>query len=128
MLPKRAFRQRKEGYIKKLEEQVKEFESMEQGYRSLQNENYQLREYILTLQSRLLESQPDVPPAPPHISLSHQQPLPPTATDGESSSTEQRLRRELLQHDSKTLDRGEEKRASYRNERPQSPGVLTSAA
>lgn len=66
----RAFRQRKEGYIKKLEEQVKEFGTMEQNYRSLQNENYQLREYILNLQSRLLENQSDIPPPPLHVNLS----------------------------------------------------------
>jgi len=65
----RAFRQRKEGYIKKLEEQVKDFQNMEQNYRALQNENYQLREYILNLQSRLLDSSTDVPPAPSHINL-----------------------------------------------------------
>ncbi|KAK4553537.1 hypothetical protein LTR86_009333 [Recurvomyces mirabilis] len=65
----RAFRQRKEGYIKKLEEQVKEFQNMESNYRSLQNENYQLREYILSLQSRLLESSSDIPPAPAQVSL-----------------------------------------------------------
>jgi len=66
----RAFRQRKEGYIKKLEEQVKEFQTMEQAYRGLQTENYQLREYILNLQSRLLDTHADIPPAPPHINLS----------------------------------------------------------
>ncbi|KAK3117083.1 hypothetical protein LTR53_001888 [Teratosphaeriaceae sp. CCFEE 6253] len=65
----RAFRQRKEGYIKKLEEQVKEFQNMEQNYRTLQSENYQLREYILNLQSRLLESSSDIPPAPAHVDL-----------------------------------------------------------
>ncbi|EME88521.1 uncharacterized protein MYCFIDRAFT_89211 [Pseudocercospora fijiensis CIRAD86] len=66
----RAFRQRKEGYIKKLEEQVKEFQTMDQNYKTLQNENYQLREYILGLQSRLLENQADFPPAPSHVNLS----------------------------------------------------------
>lgn len=65
----RAFRQRKEGYIKKLEEQVREFQTMEQNYRALQNENYQLREYILNLQSRLLETQSEYPPAPSSINL-----------------------------------------------------------
>ncbi|KAI7564315.1 hypothetical protein KC346_g21555, partial [Hortaea werneckii] len=59
-----------EGYIKKLEEQVKDFQNMEQNFRSLQNENYQLREYILNLQSRLLETQSDIPPAPSHVNLS----------------------------------------------------------
>jgi hypothetical protein len=68
-LPQRAFRQRKEGYIKKLEEQVKEFQTMETNYKALQNENYQLREYILALQSRLLENQSDFPPAPAHANL-----------------------------------------------------------
>ena len=43
---------------------------MEQNFRSLQNENYQLREYILNLQSRLLETQSDIPPAPSHVNLS----------------------------------------------------------
>ena len=92
---KRAFRQRKEGYIKKLEEQVKEFQTMEQNFRALQNENYQLREYILNLQSRLLENQSDFPPAPSHINL-------PSATHGasgsaadSSSAVEQQLRREM---------------------------------
>ncbi|KAM3421720.1 hypothetical protein BST61_g2102 [Cercospora zeina] len=66
----RAFRQRKEGYIKKLEEQVKDFQSMEYNFKALQNENYQLREYILTLQSKLLENQADFPPAPTHANLS----------------------------------------------------------
>lgn len=67
--PQRAFRQRKEGYIKKLEEQVKDYQNMETNYRALQNENYQLREYILNLQSRLLESDSSFPPAPSHINL-----------------------------------------------------------
>nr|POE89743.1 putative transcription factor kapc [Quercus suber] len=65
----RAFRQRKEGYIKKLEEQVKDLENMESGYRALQNENYQLREYILSLQSRILETSSEFPAAPSHINL-----------------------------------------------------------
>ncbi|KAM0721249.1 hypothetical protein Q7P37_003537 [Cladosporium fusiforme] len=51
----RAFRQRKEGYIRELEEKVKQFESMENDFRGLQEENHQLREYILNLQSQLLE-------------------------------------------------------------------------
>jgi hypothetical protein len=94
----RAFRQRKEGYIKKLEEQVKDFQTMEQNFRALQNENYQLREYILNLQSRLLENQTELPPPPSHIHL-------PTGGHGgsgvsgePSSAVEQQLRREM-QHD-----------------------------
>ncbi|THC99176.1 hypothetical protein EYZ11_001351 [Aspergillus tanneri] len=66
----RAFRQRKESYIRKLEEQVKEFDRMSDGYKALQTENYQLREYIINLQSRLLDSQGEVPELPGNIDLS----------------------------------------------------------
>ncbi|KAI9372338.1 hypothetical protein BJX61DRAFT_453675 [Aspergillus egyptiacus] len=65
----RAFRQRKETYIRKLEEQVKEYEVMSQEFKSLQAENYQLREYIINLQSRLLDSQGEVPELPGNIDL-----------------------------------------------------------
>jgi hypothetical protein len=62
----RAFRQRKEGYIKKLEEQVRDFTAMQESYKQIQTENYQLRDYIINLQSRLIESQGEdaVPPPP----------------------------------------------------------------
>ncbi|KAL3463566.1 hypothetical protein BJX64DRAFT_116633 [Aspergillus heterothallicus] len=66
----RAFRQRKESYIRKLEEQVKEYEVMSQEFKALQGENYQLREYIINLQSRLLDSQGEVPELPGNIDLS----------------------------------------------------------
>lgn len=91
----RAFRQRKEGYIKKLEEQVKDFQNMEHNYKTLQNENYQLREYILSLQSRLLENQADFPPPPSHVNLSSG-PTASAATAPESPySAEQQLRRDM---------------------------------
>ncbi|KAL1588998.1 hypothetical protein WHR41_02077 [Cladosporium halotolerans] len=61
----RAFRQRKEGYIRELEEKVKQFESMETNFRSLQEENHQLREYILGLQSQLLEHGREPPSSAP---------------------------------------------------------------
>ncbi|KAK0665892.1 putative transcription factor kapC [Cercophora samala] len=67
----RAFRQRKEGYIKKLEQQVQEFNQMEESFKAMQAENFQLREYIVHLQSRLLESQGNYPPPPDNISLAH---------------------------------------------------------
>ncbi|KAK4644440.1 hypothetical protein QC761_304790 [Podospora bellae-mahoneyi] len=67
----RAFRQRKEGYIKKLEQQVAEFNQMEESVKAMQAENFQLREYIIHLQSRLLESQGNFPPPPENISLAH---------------------------------------------------------
>ncbi|KAL1610221.1 hypothetical protein SLS60_001886 [Paraconiothyrium brasiliense] len=66
----RAFRQRKEEYIKQLKDQVKEFEQLCELYKTLQTENYQLRDYIINLQSRLLETQGEVPPAPAGVDLS----------------------------------------------------------
>ncbi|KFA67829.1 hypothetical protein S40285_06955 [Stachybotrys chlorohalonatus IBT 40285] len=74
----RAFRQRKEGYIKKLEQQVREFLEMEQSYKTLQTENYALREYVIHLQSRLLDAQGEFPQPPPNVNLSQ----PPNAPAG----------------------------------------------
>ncbi|KAG8627511.1 hypothetical protein KVT40_004994 [Elsinoe batatas] len=67
----RAFRQRKEAYIGKLEKQVKDYGAMEEDFKILQNENYQLREYILALQTRILDSSDELPPPPPRIHLVH---------------------------------------------------------
>jgi len=69
----RAFRQRKEGYIKKLEEQVRDLHSLEDNFKAVQAENYSLREYIIHLQSRLIESQGEYPQPPPNVNLSHPQ-------------------------------------------------------
>ena len=63
----RAFRQRKEGYIKKLEEQVRDYQVLSENFKAVQGENYQLRDYIINLQSRLLESQGEVPPPPSNV-------------------------------------------------------------
>lgn len=63
----RAFRQRKEGYIKKLEEQVRDYGLLTENFKNVQAENYQLRDYIISLQSRLLESQGEVPPPPNNV-------------------------------------------------------------
>ncbi|KAK5083618.1 hypothetical protein LTR64_002548 [Lithohypha guttulata] len=63
----RAFRQRKEGYIKKLEEQVRDYQVLSDNFKTVQAENYQLRDYIINLQSRLLESQHEVPPPPSSV-------------------------------------------------------------
>jgi hypothetical protein len=63
----RAFRQRKEGYIKKLEEQVRDYQILSENFKAVQAENYQLRDYIINLQSRLLESQGEVPPPPSNV-------------------------------------------------------------
>lgn len=75
---------------------------MEQNYRTLQNENFQLREYILNLQSRLLETQSDVPPAPLHIGLSSSGAAALAAGGGgagarPSSTGDQRLHRDVPQ-------------------------------
>lgn len=71
-LQKRAFRQRKEGHIKLLEEQVKNYKTLSDDYKAVQNENYQLRDYIINLQSRLLESQGEYPQPPFNIEIDHQ--------------------------------------------------------
>ncbi|KAK3903908.1 putative transcription factor kapC [Staphylotrichum tortipilum] len=65
----RAFRQRKEGYIKKLEQQVRDYGEMETSFKGLQAENYTLRDYVLRLQSRLLDAQGEYPQPPPGINL-----------------------------------------------------------
>ncbi|TVY18792.1 putative transcription factor kapC [Lachnellula arida] len=67
----RAFRQRKEGYIKKLEEQVREMHALDENFKAIQSENYSLREYIIHLQSRLIESQGEFPQPPPNVDLRH---------------------------------------------------------
>lgn len=73
---------------------------MEQNYKTLQNENYQLREYILGLQSRLLENQADFPPAPSHVNLSStssSQAQHAHTAERPSYGPEEQLRREMEQ-------------------------------
>ncbi|KAK8118621.1 uncharacterized protein PG998_003247 [Apiospora kogelbergensis] len=65
----RAFRQRKEHHIKKLEQEVRDFRTMEDTYKAVQNENYALREYVIQLQSRLMDSQIEPPQPPPGVAL-----------------------------------------------------------
>ncbi|KAI1431498.1 hypothetical protein GGR50DRAFT_63440 [Xylaria sp. CBS 124048] len=65
----RAFRQRKEHYIKKLEQQVREYTEMEHTYKAIQNDNYALREYVIQLQSRLLDLQVEPPLPPPNVNI-----------------------------------------------------------
>lgn len=45
---------------------------MENSFKQLQSENYALREYVIHLQSRLLDTQGEVPPPPPNVNLSQQ--------------------------------------------------------
>lgn len=42
---------------------------LHENFKAIQAENYQLRDYIINLQSRLLESQGEVPPMPSNIDL-----------------------------------------------------------
>lgn len=67
----RAFRQRKEGYIKKLEQQVRDYAEIDSSLKTLQSENYHLREYVMQLQARLLSTQGEYPQPPPGLSLAH---------------------------------------------------------
>lgn len=60
----RAFRQRKELYIKDLEAKVNELKESKEAIEVLRRENVQLRDYILALQSRLIEHPGGVPPPP----------------------------------------------------------------
>ena len=82
---------RKEGHIKQLEAQVKDYNNLHENYKAVQAENYQLRDYIISLQSRLIESQGEFPQPPSNIDLprssgpTHQQMQAPTAPMGSSA-------------------------------------------
>ena len=52
---------------------MRDYQQLNDSYKAVQAENYQLRDYIINLQSRLIESQGDFPPAPSNINL--QQPV-----------------------------------------------------
>ena len=53
---------------------MKQFESIADAYKTLHSENYQLREHIINLQSRLLDLQGEVPELPENIDLSQPRP------------------------------------------------------
>jgi hypothetical protein len=44
---------------------------MENNFKSMQAENYALREYIINLQSRLLDAHGEYPQPPPNVNLVH---------------------------------------------------------
>lgn len=52
-----------------MEQQVRDYTDMENNYKLLQSENYALREYVLHLQSRLVDAQIEPPQPPPNINL-----------------------------------------------------------
>lgn len=62
----RAFRQRKELYIKDLESKVQELKTVKETMEALRAENQELRDYILALQSRWI-NQPGGVPTPPAV-------------------------------------------------------------
>jgi hypothetical protein len=74
-----------------LEERVKESDALKESYRAIQAENYQLRDYIINLQSRLLESQGEYPQPPSNIELSNPR------TVGESDSSTHNLQAQAAQ-------------------------------
>lgn len=56
----KAFRQRREKYIKELEATASEVAELHKTIEELRQENLQLRDYTLALQSRLIELSPNV--------------------------------------------------------------------
>ena len=89
----------KRGHIKQLETQVKDYNTLSESFKNLQAENYQLRDYIISLQSRLIESHGEFPQPPSNIeiplqasSASMSQSVPaPTAPMGSSAITQLRV-------------------------------------
>lgn len=49
---------------------------MEKQYKAAQAENYVLREYVMALQSRCVDTGAEFPPPPPNINLNQSQPPP----------------------------------------------------
>jgi hypothetical protein len=68
---------------------------LSENYKAIQAENYQLREYIISLQSRLIDSQNEVPELPSNIDLSQPRtdpvPLPGNATSGSAMPPQQHV-------------------------------------
>lgn len=46
---------------------MRDYQILSENFKQVQSENYQLRDYIINLQSRLLESQGEVPPPPSNV-------------------------------------------------------------
>lgn len=71
-LAQRAFRRRKEEYIKRLEERVGEVTQLESSCRYMATQNNLYREYVSTLQSELVEAQGKFPAPPQGLNLNPQ--------------------------------------------------------
>jgi hypothetical protein len=50
---------------------VRDYKQLQDNYKTLHSENYQLRDYIINLQSRLIESQGELPAPPANIDLNN---------------------------------------------------------
>lgn len=53
---------------------MKQYQNIAEDYKALHAENFQLRDYIINMQSRLLELQVEVPELPENIDLSQPRP------------------------------------------------------
>jgi hypothetical protein len=71
LFSQRAFRQRKDAYIKKLEAQVAQYPQMEAQIKQLHEEGCVLRDYVQTLQDRLAEHGIAIPAMPETVTLTH---------------------------------------------------------
>lgn len=49
---------------------MRDFVEMEHNFKAVQNDNYALREYVIQLQSRLLDLQVELPQPPPNVNIS----------------------------------------------------------
>lgn len=59
---------------------------MESSYKQIQSENYALREYVIHLQSRLIDTQGEFPQPPPNINLNQPGPPPPGVQDPQGAA------------------------------------------
>ncbi|PHH50580.1 putative transcription factor kapC [Ceratocystis fimbriata CBS 114723] len=77
----RAFRQRKENHIRKLEIENANYAIMEKRWKDIEAENHSLREYCMHIQRRLLDLQGKCPPPPVSLTDDH------SGSSGVSTST-----------------------------------------
>jgi osmotically-inducible protein OsmY len=59
---------------------------MEKNYKGMQSESYALREYVVTLQSRLLDAVGEFPAPPPNVNLGPPAPTEPPMNNQETAS------------------------------------------
>lgn len=57
-----------------MEDEVKNIDAKAEQLKQLANENYALRDYVINLQSRLMDLQAEVPELPPNIDLNQPRP------------------------------------------------------